>query len=566
MAQLSSGHLAMRALTQAGVEHLFTLSGGHIFPLYEGCRHEDVRLIDVRHEQAATFAAEGMGKLTRRPGVAALTAGPGVTNGMSAMASARYNGSPLLVLGGRAPNGTWGSGGLQEIDHVAFVGPITTHAATATVPEGVAADVMEAYRRAGTPHRGPTFVDIPMDVIFSPADESTVPVWTPPEPAPVDLDALAEAGALLREAQRPVLVGGTDVWFSGAWEALRDLVEQAHVPVLLNGMGRGCLPADHDLVISAARGAAFSEADLVVVVGTPLDFRLGFGRFGSARVVHVMDSPAQLVGAGATPAGAPDVRSAVPPTDAHPLSGDDSPLAARVAGDLTAVLHGLALAAGGPTQGRRTWTAQLADVEAATQATTSDLLDADSDPIHPVRVYGELRRVLDRDAVVIGDGGDFVSFAGKHLPSYTPGCWMDPGPYGCLGTGTGYAMAARLARPDAQVVTLLGDGAAGFGLLDADTLVRHDLPVVMVVGNNGIWGLEKYPMRMIYDGWDAAADLQPGLRYDEVVRALGGAGETVEKAADLGPALERAFASGVPYLVNVLTDPAVAYPRSTVLA
>jgi acetolactate synthase-1/2/3 large subunit len=192
-------------------------------------------------------------------------------------------------------------------------------------------------------------------------------------------------------------------------------------------------------------------------------------------------------------------------------------------------------------------------------------LEADTDPIRPGRVYGELRRVLDPDAVTIGDGGDFVSYAGRYLEPARPGTWLDPGPYGCLGTGMGYAMGARLTYPDRQVCVLMGDGAAGFSLMDVETLVRHRLPVVIVVGNNGIWGLEKHPMRAMY-GYDVAADLQPGLRYDRVVEALGGAGETVEKAADIGPALRRAFDSGVPYLVNVITDPADAYPRSSNLA
>jgi acetolactate synthase-1/2/3 large subunit len=177
-------------------------------------------------------------------------------------------------------------------------------------------------------------------------------------------------------------------------------------------------------------------------------------------------------------------------------------------------------------------------------------------------VYGELRRLLDDDAVVIGDGGDFVSFAGRYLEPASPGGWLDPGPYGCLGSGLGYAVAARLHRPDAQVVLLLGDGAAGFSLMDVDTLVRHRLPVAIVCGNNGIWGLEKHPMRALF-GYDVAADLQPGCRYDQVCRALGGAGELVTSPADLGPALRRALDAGVPYLVNVVTDPQVAYPRST---
>jgi acetolactate synthase I/II/III large subunit len=544
MADLTSGHLAVRALKQAGVEHLFTLSGGHIFPLYDGCRHEGVRMVDVRHEQTAMFAAEGLAKLTRRPQVAALTAGPGVTNGVSAIANARFGGSPVVMLGGRAPQATWGQGSLQEIDHVAFMSAITKHAATSTSPADVARDVTEALRIAGTPHRGPTFLDIPMDVIFFPADEGTVPAWQEPEAAEIDADAVRSAAALLREARSPVVVGGTDVWYAGAWQQLQDLVTELGAPVITNGMGRGCVPADHALAISRARGAAFKGADVVVVVGTPLDFRLGFGRFGDATVIHVVDAGEEAAG--------------------------HAEVAASLTGDLQLTLAALAQAAGGPTgdlaEARAAWVAGLRDIEAAKRAEETDLLTADSDPIHPVRIYGELQKVLERDAVVIGDGGDFVSYAGKFVDSYQPGCWLDPGPYGCLGTGMGYSAAGRLARPDSQVVTMLGDGAAGFSLMDADTLVRHDLPVVMIVGNNGIWALEKYPMQAMYDGWDAVADLQPGLRYDDVVKALGGAGETVEKAADLGPALDRAFASGVPYLVNVLTDPSVAYPRSTILA
>lgn len=543
MAELSSGHLAMRALKGAGVEHLFTLSGGHIFPLYDGCRHEGMRIIDTRHEQTATFAAEGMAKLTRRPQVAALTAGPGVTNGASAVAGAKFNGSPVLVIGGRAPMATWGSGSLQEMDHVAFMSALTKHATTATAPDQVCATVLDALRATVSPHRGPAFVDIPMDVIFLPADEGTVPAWSEPGRQPVDTDGIAQAAAVLRDARQPVIIAGTDVWFDGAWEELRHLVETLQAPVILNGMGRGTIPADHDLVFSRARGAALKVADVVMVVGTPLDFRLGFGNFGEAKVIHVADHPDQL----AKHVG----------------------LAASASGDLSGVLQGLADQAGGPSgdlaQARKTWVEQLTATERAARDQERGDLEADSDPIHPARVYGELQRVLDRDAVVIGDGGDFVSYAGKFVDSYTPGCWMDPGPYGCLGTGPGYATAARLAHPGRQVALLLGDGAAGFSLMDVDTLVRHNLPVVMIVGNNGIWALEKYPMQQMYGGWDVAADLRQDTRYDEIVKALGGAGETVQKSADLGPALDRAFASGVPYLVNVLTDPGVAYPRRAAL-
>jgi acetolactate synthase-1/2/3 large subunit len=242
-------------------------------------------------------------------------------------------------------------------------------------------------------------------------------------------------------------------------------------------------------------------------------------------------------------------------------------LAASAAGDLSTVLDGVL--DGWTRAGRSTaydaWSSSLRDAAASAVDKDHDLLASDADPIHPARVYGELGGRLAGDAVVIGDGGDFVSYAGKYVEPKAPGGWLDPGPYGCLGTGLGYAIGARLARPASQVVLMLGDGAAGFSLMDVDTLVRHGLPVVMVMGNNGGWGLEKHPMRFLY-GYDVAADLAPQTRYDQVVTALGGAGELVTAAADIGPALDRAFDSGVPYLVNVATDPEVAYPRSTNLA
>jgi thiamine pyrophosphate-dependent acetolactate synthase large subunit-like protein len=234
------------------------------------------------------------------------------------------------------------------------------------------------------------------------------------------------------------------------------------------------------------------------------------------------------------------------------------------AGDLRLILSALA-----DTTATRAdhsdWIGELRVVEDAARAAEAGELAADTEPIRPSRVYGELRRILAPDAVTIGDGGDFVSYAGRYLEPAQPGTWLDPGPYGCLGTGLGYAMGARITYPDRQVCLLLGDGAAGFSLMDVESLARQRLPVVIVVGNNGIWGLEKHPMQAMY-GYDVAADLQPGLRYDLVAQALGGAGETVAEPAELAPALRRAFDAGVPYLVNVLTDPADAYPRSSNLA
>jgi acetolactate synthase-1/2/3 large subunit len=358
---------------------------------------------------------------------------------------------------------------------------------------------------------------------------------------------MAGIAALLARSRRPVLVLGSDVWLDGAADAARAAAEELRLPVIANGQGRGILPAGHDLLVTRARSAAFGGADLVLVAGTPLDFRLGYGEFGGrdgaqpAQVVHIADAPSQLA--------------------------THRELAGAAAGDLAAFFTGLAATAGrggGREQSARTqdWLPQLQAASAQAIAADADLLASDASPIHPMRIYGELGRLLDDDAVIIGDGGDFVSYAGKYIEPRQPGSWLDPGPYGCLGTGLGYAIAARIARPSSQVVLLLGDGAAGFSLMDADTLVRHRLPVVIICGNNGIWGLEKHPMQALY-GYDVAAELQPGCRYDQVVAALGGAGELVTEAAEIGPALRRAFASGVPYLVNVITDPKIAYPRST---
>lgn len=532
-----AGEQSVAALRAHGVDTMFTLNGGHVWPFYDAARNQGMRVVDTRHEQTATFAAEGYAKLTRRPGLAVLTAGPGITNGISAVTSASFNGAPLVVLGGRAPSLRWGAGSLQEFDHVPVLSPITKHAATVTDATSAGRVVHDAVMLARSPHRGPVFLDFPLDV-FGPAsgevpdvDESLLRGAEP------DPDELAALVGLLQGAERPAFIVGSDVYWAGAWDALRAAAEAHRVPCFFNGLGRGTLPADHELAFLRTRGLLKAKADLVVVLGTPLDFRLGFGQFGQAQVAHVVDAESQRAGHVAVP---------------------------TVCGDIGAVLAALAAAAPGGSD-REAWIEELSAAERRAAEADVALLDDPSDPIKPGRIYGELGRRLARDAVVICDGGDFASYAGKLVEVFEPGCWLDTGPYGCLGNGPGYAIAARTVRPSSQIVLLLGDGAAGFSLMDVDTMVRHQLPVVMVVGNNGMWGLEKHPMQAIY-GWDMACDLQPGTRYDEVVRALGGAGETVSDPAQLGPALDRAFAAGVPYLVNVLTDPSDVYPRTSNLA
>jgi acetolactate synthase-1/2/3 large subunit len=535
-----TGQLVALALQQAGAGPVFTLNGGHLWGLYLGAERLGVGLIDVRHEQTAGFAAEGWARVTRRCGVAAVTAGPGVTNAMSAIAAARQNDSPVLFVGGRAPQARWGMGSLQELDHVPLVASLTKSAGTVE-SAGVAHPMTaEAIATALSRRTGPAFVDVPLDVLFGSAEPPPAagPAAIDLGPAP-DPDQVRRIAGLLREAERPAIVAGGSVWWACAEDELVRLAEAAGVPVVLNGMARGMLPPDHRLFASRARGVALGEADLVLVVGVPLDFRLNFGQppllAEDARIVYVDVD------------GFRKHRTA----------------AAALSGDLRAALAELAEAARDVAP-REAWAAHVAEGNRAAQARDAELAAAGGSPVHPARLVAEVERFCDPDAILVGDGGDFVSFAGRLVHRRRPGLWLDGGPYGCLGSGPGYALAARLAHPDRQVVLLSGDGAFGFSAMEFDTLVRHRVPVVCVIGNNGIWALEKHPMQR-YLGTSIVADLAPGTRYDRVVEALGGHGELVSEPDQIGPALARAFRSGLPACVNVLCDPAAEYPRTSVL-
>jgi acetolactate synthase-1/2/3 large subunit len=537
------GRLIARRLRAHGVSRLFTLSGGHLFSIYDGCREEGIEIVDVRHEATAAFAAEGWAKVTREPGVCALTAGPGVTNGLSAMASAQANHSPMVVLGGRAPAMRWGQGSLQEIDHIPFVRPLTKLAVTPEATDEIQGLVDDAFAAAVAPHGGPAFVDFPLDHVFMEAPELQAgedgSAGAHEHPAPEA--AVRRAAELLSAAERPVIMAGTDLYWGRGEEQLLALAQALRIPVFLNGLARGCVPADHELFFSRVRSQALKGADVALVIGVPMDFRLGFGAsFGEDTDIVVID--------------------AAEPERRHPRmpSAECYGTIGPTLSDLLAATGARKLASGEWLEGLRAAESELRLAERA------ELEDARA-PLHPMRLYAELGAVLDRDAIVVGDGGDFVSYAGRVVDSFQPGCWLDPGPFGCLGSGPGYALAAKLAHPERQVVLLLGDGAFGFSGMEFDTLARHGVNVVGVMGNNGIWALEKHPMEFLY-GYSVAAELRPATRYDEVVAALGGHGELVERPEQLRPALERALSSGVPALVNVLTDPAVAYPRRSNLA
>jgi acetolactate synthase I/II/III large subunit len=538
-ASVHGGRLVAQTLASRGVSHLFTLSGGHLFSIYDGCKQEGIEIVDVRHEQSAAFAAEGFAKATRRVGVAALTAGPGVTNGMSAIAGARANSSPICVLGGRAPEMRWGSGSLQEIDHVPFVSPLVKSAETVKDSAEIPARTAAALDLALEPPSGPTFLDYPLDVVFMEA-EAEIP-GPPTDRSGKPAEGVEEAAALLGAAERPAIMAGTGVYWAHGETELQALAESLGCPVFLNGMGRGCVPADHELAFSRARGTGLKGADVALVAGVPLDFRLGFGgSFGEETKIVRLDCAANEL----TANRAPDV---------------------DLVGDVAATLAALREAAGGDPSRTSGWVTELRGVEEEKRAAESAELDDERAPLHPVRVYRDLRDVLDRDAIVIGDGGDFVSYAGRYINTYEPGCWMDPGPFGCLGAGPGQAIGAKTAHPDRQVCLLLGDGAFGFAGIEFDTMARHGLGVVGVMGNNGIWALEHHPMKFLYQ-YSVAAELTPETPYEQMVEALGCDGYLVREPSELRPALEKAFSTGRPSLVNVLTDPEIAYPRKSNLA
>jgi acetolactate synthase-1/2/3 large subunit len=396
-------------------------------------------------------------------------------------------------------------------------------------------------RTALSRRTGPTFMDIPLDTfMFGAADvpeateHLTADLGPPPDP-----DLVQKAARLIREAERPAVIAGGSVWWAHAEAELENLVQSAHLPLSVNGMARGMLPRGHPLFFPRARGPALGEADLILVIGVPLDFRLNWGQ---------------------PPVFPDDVKLVFVDVDSHRKHRAPD---VALYGDLKAALAALGEAVRG-TPARDSWLEKLRVADASSRKRDEAMTDSDSSPVHPARLIAEVDRYCDQDAILVGDGGDFISFAGRLIERPKPGLWIDPGPFGCLGSGPGYAMAAKLARPDRQVVLLSGDGAFGFSAMEFDTMVRHRIPVVCVIGNNGIWALEKHPMLSLL-GVSIAADLGPRTRYDKVVEALGGHGELVDRADQIRPALERAFASGLPACINVICDPGAEYPRSSVL-
>ena len=544
---IHGGWLVAKILKREGVEVVFTLSGGHIAAIYDGCLREGIRVVDTRHEQAAVHAAEGWAKCTRRPGVALLTAGPGVTDGITGVANAYLAGSPILVIGGAAPLSLWDRGALQEMNQIDLLRPITKWARTVHETARLGEYTAMAFRQMLSGKPGPTFLEVPMDVLNNFADTDTL--FDPGEPAYYrttgrifpDPDLVVKAAALLEKAQRPVIMAGTAVWWCDAAGALRQLAERIQAPVFLNGAGRGCLPPTHPLFFSAARRKALEGADTILAVGTRMDFRLNHGQ------PPLIPAEAQVIW--------------------FDLAGEDVGVnrgaAVGLVGDVGVSMQQLAEAT--QQHNESEWLEYIRTEERRALGRDGALMSSDAVPIHPMRFCREIRDFIDEDTTVVGDGGDIVSYGGRVINVYKPGYWLDPGPMGCLGTGTGFAMAAQIARPGKKVLILHGDGAFGLNGMEFESMVRQKLPVVSIIGNDGAWGQIKHPQRAMI-GHATAAELTPGIRYDKMVEALGGYGELVERPEDIRPALERAFASGLPACVNVLIDPEKPYGRSTNVA
>jgi acetolactate synthase-1/2/3 large subunit len=526
MTQVHGGRLVSKALARHGVTHLFTLCGGHIQAIYDGCLDDGIRVVDTRHEQTAGHAADGYARVTGRPGVCAVTAGPGVTDVVTAVANAQRAGVPMLVIGGAGPRALQDMGSLQDMNHVELMRPITKWSVAVPSTDRIQEYIDSAFRvaQAGVP--GPVFLEMPLDLLMNWADDAlpaTAPM-APPRPGG-DPALIARVAEMLRDAERPMIIVGSQLRWSPRREALRAFADAVEAPFYLNGMARGGLPYEHPNLMTRSRRFALGNTDLCLVFGTPFDFRLEYGRAVNpgAKVVQI-------------------------DLDGNEL-GKNRRLDVAIDGDTGVVLEQLLAAVG--TKKSSGWLSTVRASEEKSRAKMAAEIESDVSPPNPLRVCAELGKRLGKNDVIIGDGGDFVATAAYVLKLEAPQMWMDPGPLGTLGVGPGYAMAAKLARPDANVVLVYGDGSFGLHGLEFEAMVRQNIPVVAVIGNDAGWTQIRRGQVEMYGPDRAPATSLDYTRYDKVVEALGGFGAWVERVEDLGPALDAAFASGKPACVNV---------------
>lgn len=541
MAEINGGRLFAKALKQEGVEYVFTLNGGHIYNLYEGCADEGIKLMDFRHEQVAAHAAEGWAKVTRKPGVAIVTAGPGVTDAVTGVANAFQAPSPMIMIGGNAGIFDHLRGGLQDFDSATFLKPITKFSEQVKRVERIPEYVSNAFRAATSGVPGPAYLEIPIDIVNGVTDEAKVRYpqrYRTEARAYGDPEYIQRAVDILKQAQRPMVLAGSDVWWCDAAEELRAFVERLEAPVFLNAMGRGSVHSRHPNLGSLGRRYGLVKSDAVILIGTPIDFRLSYGDARlfpqNPKLIEIMMDPNKI--------------------------GLNRDVDAGIVGDTKAVLAQLleALSGSGYESQGRAWVEEVITEDRRLKAADEELLNSNASPIHPMRLCKELRDILDEDATVIGDGGDIVTFAARVLNINKPGHWLDPGQFGCLGAGSGFAAAAQLARPGKQVCIVYGDGAFGLTGFDVESYVRFQLPIVSVLGNNGAWNQTTQGV-IRRGGRGLATHLSQETDYAKIMQGMGGHGERVTDSATIRPALERAFASGKPALLDVVIDPNVSY-------
>jgi acetolactate synthase-1/2/3 large subunit len=517
----NGAELFVAAAARLGLDTIFTLVGDHLNEVLAAAARAGMRIVDMRHESAVTHAADAWARIHRRPALALVTGGPGHTNALTGIATANLAGSPLIAVSGSRPRALADRQAFQDIDQVAMARPAVKWAAEVPGAAQIPFYLQRAYDEANSGRRGATHLTIPVDVFTELVTQASRPATGPP--AAVPQPSTAAALELLRAAQRPVVIAGSGVWWSGAEEALRHFIERARIPIYTITMARGVVPDDHPLCMGYADPAlnyavhtAFHEADLFLVVGKRIDYRLALG------------------GPRLFPPDAKFIQ-----IDIHPQElGMNRALDDAICGDARAALTTLAA---GAAQAPEAWLNRVRTLRADWQATL------DQAPADAAVFFRALRAALPADVLFSWDGGDFAHWGRAILPARQAGGWLRLGPLGTIGSSLPNAVALQLAHPGRRVVAITGDGALGFYLAEMDTLVRHKLPIVLIVGNDAGWGLERE-----LQGGDStvACELAPS-RYDQVMKAFGGDGETIERPQDIRQALERAFASKVPYCINV---------------
>jgi acetolactate synthase I/II/III large subunit len=537
---ISGGHLVAKALKAEGIDTIFTLCGGHIIDIYDGCIDEGIKVIDVRHEQVAAHAADGYARVTGRPGCAVVTAGPGTTDAITGVANAFRAESPMLLIGGQGALNQHRMGSLQDLPHVDIMQPITKFASSVVTTERVADMCSMAFREALSGAPGPSFLEIGRDILDAhvPLEKAVIPAAghyrasTKSIGDPNDVDRLAE---ILLKAERPCVLLGSQVWTSRASEAAAEFAREMNIPAFMNGAARGTLPPGNPHHFHLTRRYAFNNADVILIVGTPFDFRMGYGkRLSQEATVVQIDMDYKTV-------------------------GKNRDVDLGLVGDPGAILSEVVKAAKGSStksKDREPWLEALRTEEKRLKDERLPRLMREDAPVHPLRLAHEINEFLTDNTIYIGDGGDVVTFSGGVVQPRGPGLWMDPGPLGTLGVGVPFAMAAKSARPDREVVCLFGDGAFSLTGWDFETMVRFNLPFIGVVGNNSYMNQIRYGQIQKYG--EAKGDVGNKLgdvKYDEFAKMLGGYGEEVREPSQLRPALERARESGKPSLINVWIDP-----------